>query len=81
MTSYLGDAGPRQSASTGSTADSSGRADRLAIIGVAGFLAYPLSGPIVGDFTLVGLLLVFLAVVGHLTALQRFYYSWIALER
>jgi len=58
-----------------------GRADRLAIIGVAGFLAYPLSGPIVGDFTLVGLLLVFLAVVGHLTALQRFYYSWIALER
>lgn len=57
-----------------------GRADRLAIIGVVGLLAYPLSGPIVGDFTLVGLLLVFLAVVGHLTALQRFYYSWAALE-
>jgi len=57
-----------------------GRADRLAIIGFVGLLAYPLSGPIVGDFTLVGLLLGFLAVVGHLTALQRFYYSWAALE-
>lgn len=57
-----------------------GRADRLAIIGLVGFLAYPLSGPIVEDVTLVGLLLVFLAVVGHLTALQRFYYAWKALE-
>jgi len=57
-----------------------GRADRLAIIGLVGFLAYPLSGPIIGDVTLVGLLLVFLAVVGHLTALQRFYYAWVALE-
>jgi len=57
-----------------------GRADRLAIIGVVGLLAYPISGPVVGEFTLVGLLLVFLAVVGHLTALQRFYYSWAALE-
>ncbi|MFD1564145.1 CDP-alcohol phosphatidyltransferase family protein [Haloarchaeobius amylolyticus] len=57
-----------------------GRADRLAIIGLVGFLAYPLSGPVIGDVTLVGLLLVFLAVVGHLTALQRFYYAWIALE-
>ncbi|TMT86744.1 CDP-alcohol phosphatidyltransferase family protein [Haloterrigena sp. H1] len=57
-----------------------GRADRLAIIGLVGFLAYPLSGPVIGDVTLVGLLLVFLAVVGHLTALQRFYYAWVALE-
>ncbi|SEV88957.1 CDP-alcohol phosphatidyltransferase family protein [Natrinema salifodinae] len=57
-----------------------GRADRLAIIGIVGFLAYPISGAVVGDFTLVGLLLVFLAVVGHLTALQRFYYAWVALE-
>ena len=57
-----------------------GRADRLAIIGVVGLLAYPLSGAVVGGFTLVGLLLGFLAVVGHLTALQRFYYSWAALE-
>ncbi|WP_226006572.1 CDP-alcohol phosphatidyltransferase family protein [Natrinema salinisoli] len=57
-----------------------GRADRLAIIGVAGFLAYPLAGTTPGGFSLVGWLLVFLAVVGHLTALQRFYYSWAALE-
>ncbi|MFA9416831.1 CDP-alcohol phosphatidyltransferase family protein [Natrinema sp. HArc-T2] len=57
-----------------------GRADRLAIIGLVGLLAYPVSGPVVGDVTLVGLLLGFLAVVGHLTALQRFYYAWVALE-
>ncbi|WP_049927193.1 CDP-alcohol phosphatidyltransferase family protein [Halopiger goleimassiliensis] len=56
-----------------------GRADRLAIIGAVGFLAYPLSGEY-GGFTIVGWLLIFLAAVGHLTALQRFYYSWLALE-
>lgn len=48
-----------------------GRADRLAIIGVVGVLAYPLSGVYAG-LSLVGWLLVFLAVVGHVTALQRF---------
>jgi archaetidylinositol phosphate synthase len=56
-----------------------GRADRLAIIGLVGFLAYPLSGTY-GGLTLIGWLLVFLGVVGHLTALQRFYYAWIALD-
>ncbi|AXR77773.1 CDP-alcohol phosphatidyltransferase family protein [Natrarchaeobaculum sulfurireducens] len=56
-----------------------GRADRLAIIGVVGFLAYPISGTY-GGLALVGWLLVFLAVVGHLTALQRFFYAWSALE-
>ncbi|ELZ01112.1 CDP-alcohol phosphatidyltransferase [Natrialba chahannaoensis JCM 10990] len=56
-----------------------GRADRLAIIGVVGFLAYPIPGEVAG-LTLIGWLLVFLAVVGHLTALQRFFYSWTALE-
>ncbi|MFP8954335.1 CDP-alcohol phosphatidyltransferase family protein [Natrialbaceae archaeon A-arb3/5] len=56
-----------------------GRADRLAIIGIAGFLAYPIQGTY-GGLTLVGWLLVFLAAVGHLTALQRFFYSWSALE-
>ncbi|WIV67515.1 CDP-alcohol phosphatidyltransferase family protein [Natrialbaceae archaeon AArc-T1-2] len=56
-----------------------GRADRLAIIGVVAVFAYPLSGTYAG-FTLVGWLLVFLAVVGHLTAVQRFYYAWRALE-
>ena len=57
-----------------------GRADRLAIIGIVGFLAYPLEGIDPGGLTVVGWLLVFLAVVGHLTALQRFVYSWSALE-
>ena len=56
-----------------------GRADRLAIIGgvtaVAAFLPAPAYG-----LTLVGWLLVFLAVVGHLTALQRFYHSMAAIE-
>ncbi|ARS90861.1 CDP-alcohol phosphatidyltransferase family protein [Natrarchaeobaculum aegyptiacum] len=56
-----------------------GRADRLAIIGVVGVLAYPISGTY-GGLTLVGWLLVFLAVVGHVTALQRFAHSWSALE-
>ncbi|MFC4541977.1 CDP-alcohol phosphatidyltransferase family protein [Halosolutus amylolyticus] len=56
-----------------------GRADRLAIIGIVGFLAYPVGGEY-GGLTLVGWLLVFLAVVGHLTALQRFAYAWAALD-
>ncbi|MDG5760612.1 CDP-alcohol phosphatidyltransferase family protein [Natronococcus sp. A-GB1] len=56
-----------------------GRADRLVIIGLVGFLAYPISG-VYGGLTLIGWLLVFLAVVGHITALQRFYYAWVALE-
>ncbi|GAB3668930.1 CDP-alcohol phosphatidyltransferase family protein [Halopiger thermotolerans] len=57
-----------------------GRADRLAIIGAVGFLAYPLSDADPGGLTIVGWLLVFLAVVGHVTALQRFAYSWSALD-
>ncbi|MFU8868636.1 CDP-alcohol phosphatidyltransferase family protein [Natronococcus sp.] len=56
-----------------------GRADRLVLIGLVGFLAYPFSGAY-GGLTLIGWLLVFLAVVGHITALQRFYYAWIALD-
>ncbi|PSQ41605.1 CDP-alcohol phosphatidyltransferase family protein [Halobacteriales archaeon QS_9_68_42] len=56
-----------------------GRADRLAIIGattaVVAFLPAPLYG-----LTAVGWLLVFLAIVGHLTALQRFYYSMAAIK-
>jgi len=56
-----------------------GRADRLVIVGattaVAGFYTADLYG-----LTLVGWLLVFLAVVGHITALQRFYHSMNALE-
>lgn len=56
-----------------------GRADRLAIIGIVGFLAFPITGTY-GGLGLIGWLLVFLAVVGHLTALQRFAYSWSALD-
>ncbi|MBV0922847.1 CDP-alcohol phosphatidyltransferase family protein [Halomicroarcula limicola] len=56
-----------------------GRADRLALVGittgVAAFVTLPL-----GPFSLVGWLLVVFAVVGHLTAAQRFYYSMQALN-
>jgi archaetidylinositol phosphate synthase len=55
-----------------------GRADRLALMGVTGGLAAFVTGAFAG-LTVVGWLLVVFAVVGHLTALQRFYYSWRAL--
>jgi archaetidylinositol phosphate synthase len=55
-----------------------GRADRLAIIGVVTAVAAFTTVSVEG-LSLVGLLLVFFAVVGHLTALQRFYYSMRAL--
>ena len=54
-----------------------GRADRLALIGVVGAVAAFVHS--VGGYSLVALLLGLFAVVGHLTALQRFYYSWRAL--
>jgi len=58
-----------------------GRADRLAIIGVvavvaAATLAVPGIPMRALGLTLVGWLLVFFAVVGHLTALQRFWGAW-----
>ncbi|WP_247000706.1 CDP-alcohol phosphatidyltransferase family protein [Halosolutus gelatinilyticus] len=56
-----------------------GRADRLVIIGVVGFVAYPVTGEY-GGLTVIGWLLVFLAAVGHVTALQRFTYAWSALD-
>ena len=49
-----------------------GRADRLALVGVAAVLATVVPGPVAG-LTVVGWLLVVFAVVGHLTAIQRFY--------
>lgn len=55
-----------------------GRADRLALIGITGVLAAVVTSEFAG-FTVVGWLLVVFAVVGHFTALQRFYYSWRAL--
>ncbi|WP_247009146.1 CDP-alcohol phosphatidyltransferase family protein [Halorientalis litorea] len=48
-----------------------GRADRLALTGLAAVLAAAAPGSVYG-LTVVGWLLVVFAVVGHLTALQRF---------
>jgi archaetidylinositol phosphate synthase len=56
-----------------------GRADRLAIIGVVTAASGVLTATLAG-LTLVGWLLVFLAAVGHLTALQRFYGAMGALD-
>jgi len=54
-----------------------GRADRLALIGAVAAVA-PFV-PAIGPLSIVGWLLVVLAVVGHLTALQRFFGAWRAL--
>jgi archaetidylinositol phosphate synthase len=56
-----------------------GRADRLAIIGVVTAVSAVFTAALAG-LTLVGWLLVFLAAVGHLTALQRFYGAMSALD-
>jgi archaetidylinositol phosphate synthase len=57
-----------------------GRADRLALIGFAGLLASFVPSPLFAvagfDLGVVGLLLVLFAVVGHFTALQRFWGAW-----
>ncbi|MBV0901205.1 CDP-alcohol phosphatidyltransferase family protein [Haloarcula salina] len=56
-----------------------GRADRLALVGVVtGVAAFV--RPSLADLTLVGWLLVVFAVVGHVTAAQRFYHAMAALE-
>ena len=57
-----------------------GRADRLALVGVAGFLTALFPGDLVAGLGLIGLLLVLFTVVGHLTALQRFWGAWSDLE-
>ena len=51
-----------------------GRADRLAVIGVVGTIAAFVEATAL-ELTVVGWLLVLFAVLGHLTALQRFYYA------
>jgi archaetidylinositol phosphate synthase len=56
-----------------------GRADRLAIIGLVTVVAAFYPSELYG-LSLAGWLLVFFALVGHLTALQRFYHSMTALE-
>ncbi|WP_117591459.1 CDP-alcohol phosphatidyltransferase family protein [Haloprofundus halophilus] len=53
-----------------------GRADRLALVGLVGVVAAVVPGPLVAGLSLVGLLLVLFAVVGHFTALQRFWGAW-----
>lgn len=53
-----------------------GRADRLALVGVAGVLAAVVPGPLVAGYGVVSLLLWLFAVVGHATALQRFRGAW-----
>ncbi|QLG62241.1 CDP-alcohol phosphatidyltransferase family protein [Halorarum salinum] len=53
-----------------------GRADRLALVGVAGLLAAAVPGPLVAGYGVVSLLLWLFAVVGHATALQRFRGAW-----
>lgn len=56
-----------------------GRADRLALIGIVTFIAAFVDLSVVG-LGLVGWLLVVFAVIGHFTALQRCYYSLVALS-
>ena len=53
-----------------------GRADRLALVGVVGVVAFVVPGSIVAGLGAVELLLVLFAVVGHFTALQRFWGAW-----
>ena len=56
-----------------------GRADRLVIVVLVALVAAFVPDPL-GGLTLVGWLLVFFAVVGHLTAVQRFYHAYGALD-
>ena len=73
LTSYLG----TQAQAVGAGRDYGGllgRADRLALVGVAAALA-PFTGRL-GPLGAVGWLLAVFAVVGHLTAIQRFRGAW-----
>lgn len=77
MTSYLG----TQSQAVGLDRVYSGllgRADRLILVGIVAAVTAIVPDPVFG-LTLVGWLLVFFAVVGHLTAAQRFYHAMGAL--
>jgi archaetidylinositol phosphate synthase len=56
-----------------------GRGDRLVLIAAVGLLTPFVTLP--GPLTLVGWLLVLFAIVGHATALQRFYFARKALQR
>jgi archaetidylinositol phosphate synthase len=56
-----------------------GRADRLALAGVVGLAVAVYPAELYG-LTLVGWLLVVFAIVGHVTAVQRFWGAWSRLE-
>ncbi|GAA0677325.1 CDP-alcohol phosphatidyltransferase family protein [Natronoarchaeum mannanilyticum] len=78
MTSYLG----TQSQAVGLDrvyGGMLGRADRLALIGIVTAIAAFVDVTLAG-FGLVGVLLIVFAVVGHVTALQRFWGAWRALS-
>ncbi len=53
-----------------------GRADRLALMGLVGVVAAVYPDPLVANYGVVALLLALFAVIGHLTALQRFLGAW-----
>ena len=55
-----------------------GRADRLALIGFTAILV--IFVPTIAGYSVIALLLGFLAVVGHFTAIQRFWGAWRDLE-
>ena len=57
-----------------------GRADRLVLITITGLVAAVVTGPVIAGYGVVALLLAFFAVVGHLTALQRFWGAWSDLD-
>jgi len=57
-----------------------GRADRLVLITITGLVAAVVTGPVIAGYGVVALLLAFFAVVGHLTALQRFWGAWSDIE-
>jgi archaetidylinositol phosphate synthase len=57
-----------------------GRADRLVLILIVGFLQLVFPDPIYGLTLLAWLLLIF-GVMGHFTALQRFVYTWRAMGK
>ena len=78
MTSYLGT--QAQAVGLGRVyAGVLGRADRLALVGLTAAAATWVRATVF-DLTLVGWLLVVFAVVGHLTAMQRFRGAWSELE-
>lgn len=75
MTSYLG----TQIQAVGAGREyggALGRADRLALVGVTGVLTAVIHAPVYAGYGIVAALLVLFAVVGHFTAVQRFWGAW-----